>query len=71
LQGGGRIRRLRVYDVGGVMSEAEKKGSKWPWILVPVGAVGLFFILRECQQRIPAAEPRAQTQAAPASPAPP
>jgi hypothetical protein len=51
------------------MSEAEKKGSKWPWILVPVGAVGLFFILRECQQRLPAAEPRAQAQAAPASPA--
>lgn len=53
------------------MSEAEKKGSKWPWILVPVGAVSLFFILRECQQRIPAAEPRAQAQTAPAPPAPP
>lgn len=38
------------------MSEAEKKGSKWPWILVPVGAVSLFFILRECQQRLPPAE---------------
>jgi hypothetical protein len=52
------------------MSEAEKKGSKWPWILVPVGAVSLFFILRECQHRLPPAEPRTPAESAtPAEPA--
>jgi hypothetical protein len=53
------------------MSEAEKKASKWPWILVPVGAVSLFFILRYCQQHLPPpgqAEPVEATPAAPASP---
>ena len=56
------------------MSEAEKpeskKGSTWPWILVPVAAVSLFFVLRYCQQRIPPAEPRAAGEAAPVEPAP-
>jgi len=47
------------------MTEPEKKGSKWPWILVPIGAFSIFFALRECQQRIPPAE-----HAAPADPAP-
>ena len=47
------------------MSEPEKKGSKWPWILVPVAAFSIFFGLRECQHRIPPAE-----HAAPADPAP-
>ena len=55
------------------MSEAEKsdikKGSKWPWILVPVGAVSLFFLLRYCQNRIPPAEPRPAAEATPAEPA--
>ena len=53
------------------MSEADKKGSKWPWILVPVGAVSLFFILRYCQQHVSSAElahPAEATPAAPASP---
>jgi hypothetical protein len=48
------------------MIEPEKKGSKWPWILVPVAAFSIFFGLRECQHRIPPAE-----HAAPATPAPP
>lgn len=38
------------------MSELEKKASHWPWILVPVAAVTLFFVLRECRQNIPPAE---------------
>jgi len=56
------------------MSEGDKsdnkKGSKWPWILVPVGAVSLFFILRYCQQHMPPPEAAAEaaTPAAPASP---
>jgi hypothetical protein len=37
------------------MSEPEKKGSVWPWILVPVAAFSIFFGLRECQHRIPPA----------------
>lgn len=50
------------------MSEPEKKGSPWPWILVPVAAIGLFFVLRECRQNLPPAPDHA---AAPAdSPAP-
>jgi hypothetical protein len=55
------------------MSEAEKKGSTWPWILVPVGAVVLFFVLRYCQQHLPPAgqpapaEQGTETPAAPAS----
>ena len=38
------------------MSEHEKKGSPWPWILVPVAAVSMFFVLRECRQKLPPAE---------------
>jgi hypothetical protein len=55
------------------MSEAEKKSSKWPWILVPVGAIGLFFILRYCQQHVPPPEQPhpGDVAAAPAEPAPP
>jgi hypothetical protein len=57
------------------MSEAEKsdakKGSKWPWILVPVGAVSLFFLLRYCQNRLPPAEPRPAAEATPSEPASP
>ena len=37
------------------MSEAEKKASPWPWILVPVAAVSLFFVLRECRSHLPPA----------------
>ena len=37
------------------MSEVEKKGSPWPWILVPIAAVSLFFVLRECRKSLPAA----------------
>lgn len=37
------------------MSETEKKGSPWPWILVPIAAFTLFFVLRECQHRLPPA----------------
>ena len=69
--GGRKIRVRSLIDVGSAMSEAEKKGSKWPWILVPVGAVSLFFILRYCQQHVPPAElthPAEATPAAPASP---
>jgi len=53
------------------MSEPEKKGSPWPWILVPVGAVSLFFVLRECRQSLPPAPDHAVTPAtAPASQTP-
>jgi hypothetical protein len=37
------------------MSEPEKKGSPWPWILVPIAAFSLFFVLRECRQSLPPA----------------
>ena len=51
LRGWGRESRLQsLVDVGSTMSEPEKKGSPWPWILVPVAAIGLFFVLRECRQ---------------------
>jgi hypothetical protein len=48
-----------------MMIEPEKKGSKWPWILVPIAAFSLFFVLRQCTHELPPAE-----QAAPAGPAP-
>ena len=55
------------------MSESEKKGSAWPWIAVPLSAIVLFFVLRECQHRLPPAEhapaPAASTPAAPDTPA--
>jgi len=38
------------------MSEAEKKGSPWPWFLVPIAAVILFFVLRECRSHLPPAD---------------
>jgi hypothetical protein len=47
------------------MSEPEKKGSVWPWILVPIAAFAVFFGLRECQHRLAPTE-----HAAPAEPAP-
>jgi hypothetical protein len=56
------------------MSETEKRGSPWPWILVPIAAVGLFFVLRECRQNLPPAErataPASIVPAAPDNPAP-
>ena len=55
------------------MSEPEKKGSPWPWILVPIGAVGVFFLLRQCRQNLPPApdlSSPATTTAAPEAPAP-
>ena len=48
------------------MSEPEKKGSPWPWILVPVAAISLFFVLRECRQILPPAPDHAAAAAAPA-----
>ena len=53
------------------MTEAEKKGSKWPWILVPVGAVSLFFILHYCQRHLPPAEQARPAEATPAAPTSP
>ena len=38
------------------MSEPEKKGSPWPWILVPIAAFSLFFVLRQCRETLPPAE---------------
>ena len=38
------------------MSEPEKKGSPWPWIVVPVAAFSLFFVLRSCRQSLPPGE---------------
>jgi hypothetical protein len=56
------------------MSETEKRGSPWPWILVPIAAVSLFFVLRECRQSLPPAEhaaaPAAAVPATPDNPAP-
>jgi hypothetical protein len=49
------------------MSEPEKKGSPWPWILVPVAAVSLFFVLRQCRQNLP---PAASHSPAPAATSP-
>jgi hypothetical protein len=50
------------------MSESEKKGSAWPWIAVPVAAVSLFFVLRECQHRLPPSERAAPAVTVPAAP---
>ena len=44
------------------MSEPEKKGSTWPWIVVPIAAISLFFVLRYCQRNLPPAE-QAETPA--------
>lgn len=57
------------------MSEPEKKGSPWPWILVPVAAVSMFFVLRECRQNLPPAADHSPAAAVtvpatPESPAP-
>ena len=54
------------------MSEAEKKGSPWPWFLVPIAAVSLFFVLRECRQNLPPANiaPEGAVPASPDIPAP-
>lgn len=56
------------------MIEQEKKGSPWPWFLVPLASVSLFFVLRECRQTLPAAEqaPAAEVivPATPTEPAP-
>jgi len=51
------------------MSEPEKKGSPWPWILVPIAAVGMFFVLRECRQHLPPAPDHAPATAADPKPA--
>lgn len=52
------------------MSEPEKKSSAWPWIAVPLCAFALFFVLRECQHRLPPAPhaPTAAPATVPASP---
>jgi hypothetical protein len=69
LRGRGRKRRLRsLVDVGSTMSEPEKKGSPWPWILVPVAAISLFFVLRECRQNLPPAPDHAAASTIPATP---
>ncbi len=54
------------------MIEQEKKGSPWPWFLVPLASVSLFFVLRECRQTLPAAEqaPAPQVAAPETAPAP-
>jgi hypothetical protein len=52
------------------MSEPEKKGSPWPWFLVPVAAVSLFFVLRSCRGNLPpaAVAPSAATSVPEAAP---
>lgn len=56
------------------MSEPEKKGSPWPWILVPIAAFSLFFLLRQCRLSLPPAEHAAAADvtvpATPDAPAP-
>jgi outer membrane protein OmpA-like peptidoglycan-associated protein len=53
---------------------AERKGSILPWLIVPIAALLLFFGLRNCQQKIPAAATpapeAAPVEAPPAEPAP-
>jgi hypothetical protein len=49
------------------MSEPEKKGSPWPWILVPIAAISLFFVLRECRQNLPPAPDHAASATVPAT----
>jgi len=44
------------------MSEPDKKGATWPWIVVPIAAISLFFALRYCQRNLPPAE-QAETAA--------
>jgi hypothetical protein len=51
------------------MSEPEKKGSPWPWILVPIAAVSLFFGLRQCRQSIPPSDNAAAPAVGSPSPA--
>ena len=71
LRADGRIRRLAsLFDVGSTMSESDKKGSAWPWIAVPLCAIVLFFVLRECQHRLPPAEHAPAAPAAETAPAP-
>ncbi len=71
LRAAGRERRLAsLFDVGSMMSETEKKGSPWPWILVPIAAFTLFFVLRECQQRLPPAAHAPATAPTQGTPAP-
>src|SRR5262245_52853040 len=71
LRGRGRESRLQsLVDVGSTMSEPEKKGSPWPWILVPVAAVIMFFVLRECRQHLPPAPDHMPAPAAGAAKAP-
>jgi hypothetical protein len=57
-------------EVGRTMSEPEKKGSIWPWIIVPLGAFSVFFLLRECQHRLPPAEHAAPAASSPEAAAP-
>jgi hypothetical protein len=55
------------------MSEPEKKASIWPWVIVPLGAFTVFFLLRECQRRLPPTEqvsPAAAVAAPEPAPAP-
>jgi hypothetical protein len=47
------------------MSETEKKGSKWPWILVPLAAFSIFFGLRYCQHQLPPGDHAATETPAP------
>jgi hypothetical protein len=69
LRGRGRESRLQsLVDVGSTMSEPEKKGSPWPWVLVPIAAISMFFVLRECRQHLP---PAPDHVAAPAASVPP
>jgi hypothetical protein len=49
------------------MSDTEKKGSVWPWILVPLAAVTVFVVLREYRSRFPSPEASSEA-AAPAVP---
>jgi hypothetical protein len=67
LRAGSGKRRLRVYSMGRTMSETEKKGSAWPWIAVPLAAVVTFFLLRECQHRLPASHPANASAPVPAA----
>jgi hypothetical protein len=52
------------------MSDTEKKGSVWPWILVPLAAVTVFVVLREYRSRFPSPEASSEAAVPVAPPAP-
>ena len=53
-------------------ADRERKSAAWPWIVVPIITLGVFFALRNCRKIAPAAAsaPVVQPQTEPATTAP-